>query len=166
MNSHINALNKFKEIYSLKIMDKPFNLSISLLSDVRSRDGSELGSLVKKIERFYSGHINDPKAHLNKDPKEGYDTIFGEKRPIFLHNVLTGTDDYVGAVKIIQMGGFSFNPPRSAVEADYPLNDQSGYAETYWLNFFPKEKTDSARRQHRDGFAKFIDPYDIITKRN
>lgn len=140
---------------SLVIFKGDSGLSLTVAFD-RSADGTrELDEVVANLQSYYQCHTSDYGAHLSRGPVTG-----GEDSLWYI--VLNGSEVRIGQVKITPKGVVTKTDSRP--EDDFPISDPNRYKETYWVYFFPDDK--SMKREQREGFASFVDSTRIRTRRN
>lgn len=129
---------------------KPFSgdtgLSLSLITTRDSDGRKELSNVVDTLEKFYKSHLNDEKVNIPKKARE-----VDENSLLYKVN---SSKKYIGSVKVTPKGRFAKPPKDNCPDEDFPIADRTTYCETYWLNFFPKDKL--LRAYDRDGYITFV----------
>lgn len=142
-------------IESLVVMGET-TLRLYVVSDVHATGTSELTSLVSSLESYYRSLTSNDKTHLSPQPKS-------VDKGALLYYVYqgAGSKDYIGTVKVTPEGVDTKVDINHDI--DYAIPDQTVYMEKYLINFFPQDKL--KRKEHRDGFARYIDPDGTKQKR-
>ncbi|MDP2749786.1 MAG: hypothetical protein Q8O89_03065 [Nanoarchaeota archaeon] len=132
------------DIKGIHVFNGDSGLCLNIFSNRDANCAKELSSIVNSLDSFYT---REYAAQINKSQ------IPADDNSGFLYRVFQNKQ-YFATVKITPKGVEA--KPRKRAHEDYPIADPTTYTETYFMYFFPQDKT--KRSEHREAYLKFIDP--------
>ena len=139
--------------YSITVFKGDCGMSLSVFSNANSDGQKELSNVIESVSESLRKDMQDNAVIIPENHKQTNDLAL-------LYNLYDGSDEYFGTLKVIPKGTFA--KINKNENQDFPISDQTIYGETYFIFFYPKDK--SRRAEHRDNYAIYLDPLKEITK--
>lgn len=141
-------------LYSIKKFDGDCGLSLSVQSNRDAGNDMELTKIVNSLIDFYKQELASNEISINM--KEEFAKDGG-----YLYEVKYKNSKH-GTVKINPKGRF-FKNAKPDPDIDFPTYPDTKYYETYWIYFFPIDR--SRRAKERDAYIQFLDPNGIFLRK-